>query len=152
MSLIERVSPLGAFFVGGRQHLAQDRPTIFLACLGTLRRYTNFGWPAIASTLRDNFPELLSGQCDALLPHHLRRLWNHVKAARPEWLRGMQMGQGEDIATSILCLLEDKAFSCSCLYPPGWTNWERSEVDLFPYLNQLVNARSEAEALIISRA
>lgn len=146
MSLVERVSPLGAYFVDGRQHLAQDRPTLFLGCLSILRRYTDYAWPEIASTLRNNFPELLSGQCDASLPQHLRSLWDHVEAARPEWLGGMQRGQGEDTADSILSLLERKAFSCSCLYPAGWSNWQRGEVDLFPYLNELIDARSRFEA------
>lgn len=146
MSLIERVSPSGAYFVNGHQHLAQDRPTVFLACLSILRRYTDFAWPMIGSTLRNNFPELLSGQSDASLPQHLGSLWDHLKTARPEWLRGMQRGQGDDTAGPILRMLERKDFCCSCLYPAGWSNWQRSEVDLFPYLNELIDARSRFEA------
>ena len=146
MSLVERVSPLGAYFVNGRQHLAQNRPTLFLACLGILRRYTDLSWPTIASMLRNNFPELLPGHLDALLPQQLRSLWDHVEAVRPEWLRGMQRGQGDDTAASVLSLLGREAFCCSCLYPAGWRNWQPGEVDLFPYLNELIDARSRFEA------
>lgn len=146
MSLVQSVSPCGALFVDDRQHLARNRPTLLLACLGMLCRYTDLPWLTIGSALRVNFPELLAGYGDASLLVHLRSLWDEVRAVRPEWLNGMQRGQGEDTAISVLNLLRHKAFCCSCLFPAGWRNWQEGEVDVFWYLNQLVNAQSRAEA------
>ena len=146
MPLVERVSPLGALFINNRQSLALDRPTLLLACLCVLCTYTDLPWSSRVHHLRINFPELLHVYDYTTLLVNLGVVWDAVRAVRPEWLQGMRRGQGEDIAESVLSLLYNKVFCCSCLYPPGWVNWQESEVDVFPYLKGLIEARLTAEA------
>ena len=144
MPIVERVSPLGALFINNRQSLAMNRPTLLLACLCVLCTYTDLPWVIRVQYLRTNFPELLNVYDYTTLLANLRVLWDAVQAVRPEWLQGMQRGQGEDIAGPVLNLLHNKAFCCSCLYPPGWANWQESEVDVFRYLKGLMEARLTA--------
>ena len=146
MPIVERVSPLGALFINNRQSLALDRPTLLLACLCVLCTYTDFPWLVRVHYLRVNFPELLNVYDHATLLGNLSLTWEAVRTVRPEWLQGMRRGQGEDIAVSVLSLLHNKVFCCSCLYPPGWVDWQRGEVDIFRYLQGLIEARLTAEA------
>ena len=146
MSLIQRISPLGGLFIDGRQSLELNRPTLFLACLCVLRTYTSHSWNTIGYSLRENFPELLP-QDVIPIAVNLEDIWREVRSVRPEWLDGMQRGHDASTAASILSLLHNKAFCCSCLFPACWQNWEQPEVDdVFRYLKALINAGSGAEA------
>lgn len=150
MSLIQRVSPLGAPFIANRQLLTLDRPTLLLACLCVLSTYSSHSWPCISTILLANFPELLIHHSNPFGPDlatNLRHIWHETRRLRPEWLDGMRRGEGLENAGQVLGLLERRAFSCSCLYPEGWRDWQQGEVDVFWYLRALlyVGARARTE-------
>lgn len=65
---------------------------------------------------------------------------------RPEWLRGMRRGEGEDVVRGVVGLVLGRVFCCRCLFPEGWVDWQGGEVvDVFRYLRGLVEARGVVE-------
>ena len=133
MSLVQPVT-FESVVVDGRQCLPRNRPTILLACICFLRLYTAWSFGEIGLVLRNNFPELLGSYDSEARTQLLRRLWEHTKNHRPDWLNGMHEFLQEDLAWALLHMLQCQLFRCSCMFPTGWRDGQAGEVDVWRYL------------------
>ena len=131
MSLVQRTTPFD-------QGILPNRPTILLACLCFLRLYTRWTFDEIGEVLLNNFPELLSSHDNEALVQLLRRLWAYTRVLRPTWLDGMHEFMQQNMAWSLLDILQRQLFRCSCTFPAGWRDRQTGEVDIGPYLCRLL--------------
>lgn len=140
MSLIENVSRIFTF-ENGRQTLPLNRPTLLLACLCFVRLYTLWNFHEIGLVLQLNFPDLLAPYDRESLREYMWWLWEYTQMTRPDWLGGMHQLSSGEIAWPILFMLQRQEFRCSCMFPDGWRDGQEAEVNLWRYLQGLMNLR-----------
>lgn len=140
MPLIEHVSQIVSF-ENGRQIIPMNRPTLLLACLCFIRLYTTWTFHEIGLILQLNFPEMLGPFDRDAVKDYVWWLWEYTQTTRPDWLQGMHELSSGEIAWPVLFMLQRQDFRCSCMFPDGWRDGQEAEVDLWRYLQAMMNLR-----------